>query len=96
MNDQLLDQCVERFSAACGPFERKMGAVLTYLADELTRDAFPYAYCGSSEVFIDASKLKQRLLNVVNRHPETYCPPYQVHLTRIAAYDCSKKQSDAT
>ncbi|NBS70897.1 hypothetical protein EBT31_18625, partial [bacterium] len=48
-----------------------MGAVLQYLADELMRDAFPYDYSGSVEIFIDALKLKQRLLEAVNSHPET-------------------------
>jgi hypothetical protein len=91
MTDQLLDHCVERFTTACGPFEQKMGAVLTYLADELMKDAFPYDYCGSSEIFIDANKLRQRLLKVVDNHPGGYCPPYQVHLSRITAYDTAEK-----
>jgi hypothetical protein len=83
MTDQLLDQCVERFSSARGPFERKMGAVLTYLADELTKDAFPYAYCSSSELFVDAEKLKQRLLNAVSGHPEARVASYEAHLAKL-------------
>jgi hypothetical protein len=60
-----------------------MGAVLEYLADELIRDAFPYDPCGSSDLFVDALKLKSRLLDAVKFHPESRTASYESDLAKL-------------
>jgi hypothetical protein len=96
VSDPVLDRCVEEYLAQPGLPAEKMGAVLQYLADELMRDAFPYDYSGSVEIFIDALKLKRRLLEAVESHPETKTADYEVHLARLTEEppSVSKKTAD--
>lgn len=96
MIDPILDRCVEEYFAQPGPAAERMASVLHYLADELMRDAFPYDYSGSVEIFIDANKLKRRLLDAIENHPETRTADYEVHLARLTeeAPSPSKKASE--
>ena len=83
MSDPLLDYCVREHSNSPGSSVEKMAAVFEYLADELLRDAFPYDYSGSSELFVDAVKLRERLLEAIRVHPETRTASYESHLARL-------------
>lgn len=83
MNDPILDRCVDEFTSSPGSSAEKMGAVLEYLADELIRDAFPNHYNGNLEVFVDAAKLRRRLLEAVKNHPDVRTASYEPDLARL-------------
>lgn len=83
MSDPILNRCVREHSSSPGSAVEKMGAVFEYLADELLRDAFPYDHSGSSELFVDAVKLRQRLLEAIRVHPEARTASYESHLARL-------------
>ena len=83
MSDPVLDRCVDEYITSPGTPAERMGAVLEYLADELIRDAFPYDPCGSSDLFVDALKLKSRLLDAVKFHPESRTASYESDLAKL-------------
>jgi hypothetical protein len=66
-----------------GPSVERMAAVFDYLADELMRDAFPCEHAGRFELFLDAPKLKQRLIDAIKVHPEVRSASYEPHLARL-------------
>jgi hypothetical protein len=83
VSDPILERCVLEFNSSPGSSAERMSAVLEYLADELLRDAFPYDHSGSCELFVDAFKLKNRLLEAIRVHPETRTASYESHLAKL-------------
>jgi len=83
MIDPILDRCVDEFTSSPGSSAEKMGAVLEYLAEELIRDAFPNHYNGNLEVFIDAVRLRRRLLDAVKDQGDVRTASYEPDLARL-------------
>lgn len=83
MSDPILNRCVDEYITSPGSPAERMGAVFEYLADELIRDAFPYDPCGSSDLFVDALKLKDRLLRAVRNHSESRTASYESDLAKL-------------
>lgn len=83
MSDPILERCVAEFLMAPGTCVERMAAVFDYLADELLRDAFPCEHAGRLELFLDAPKLKQRLVDAIKVHPEVRSASYESDLARL-------------
>lgn len=83
MNDPLLEHCVELYETFKGSPVERMSVVFAYLANELQRDAFPHSYRGNAEVFLDAVKIKERLLDAIRLHPETRTASYEPDLAKL-------------
>jgi len=83
VSDPILNRCVDEYITSPGSPAERMGAVFEYLADELIRDAFPYDPCGSSDLFVDALKLRSRLLEAVRVHPESRMASYESDLAKL-------------
>lgn len=83
MTDPILDRCAAEYLVAAGTPIERMAAVFEYLADELLRDAFPCDQSGGVELFLDAPKLRQRLLDAIRLHPEARTASYEPDLARL-------------
>lgn len=83
MSDPLLAACVELYETSDGSTVDRMSIVLAYLADELQRDAFPHSYRGSTEIFLDAVRLRKRLIDAIRLHPEIPTASYEPDLAKL-------------
>jgi len=81
--DPLLTQCVELYETTEGSSTDRMSVVLAFLACELQRDAFPHSYRGSTEIFLDAVRLRKRILEAIRLHPETRTASYEPDLAKL-------------
>lgn len=83
MTDPILAQCVELYETTEGTSTDRMSVVFAFLATELQRDAFPHSYRGNAEIFLDAVRLRKRLLDAIRLHPETRTASYEPDLAKL-------------
>ncbi len=83
MTDPILSQCAELYETTDGSSIDRMSVVLAFLATELQRDAFPHSYKGNTEIFLDAVRLRKRLLDAIRLHPETRTASYEPDLAKL-------------
>jgi hypothetical protein len=83
MIDPILTQCVELYETTAGSSTDRMSVVFAFLSHELQRDAFPHSYKGNTEIFLDAVRLRERLLDAIRLHPETRTASYEPDLAKL-------------
>ena len=83
MTNSLITRCLTEYHGLPGLPTERMGKVFEFLADELMKDAFPCVQSGRYELFLDAVKLRQRLLEATQQFSENRRFDYESDLAKV-------------